>query len=154
MIVRIVKGVTNHFPIRVTDWLSAAMLVNFGLVLLSPANTFAASPAYAMMARVAPEEAWGLVSLFVGLIRIAALLVNGTFPRFRWSPHIRFVASMLSCFVWFQVAFGLELSGSVTTGLAVYRYLVVLEIYNVYLTASEAGEVERKRKRYGGSRSD
>ena len=149
MIVRVAKGSTHNFAIRVSDWFLALMLTTFGLMLLTGPDIFATSRSFALLAHMAPACSWGTVCLVIGAMRLCALVINGTFPVFRWSPHIRFTMALLSCFVWFQIALGIALSPTISTALAVYPYLFLFDMYNTFLAASEAGVVER-RYRNGG----
>lgn len=149
----LVKGITNHFMMRVSDWALALILFNFGIVLLSNRNIFD-NPDYAGMYRVATKALWGTLCITVGIIRIAALTINGTYPSFRWSPHIRTVAAFMSCFAWLNICIGFYVAPTPTAALAVYPYLLLLDIYNTFLAASEAGKVERRRGANGGRRDN
>jgi hypothetical protein len=140
----LVRGITGHFALRVQDWVLAAMLFNFGMVLSGPSNMFA-NPVFAGLARIADEHVWAIFCLVVASIRLAALGVNGTYPRFRWSPHIRATAALLSIFCWFNICLGFWLAEIPTTGIAIYPYILLFDVYNTYLAASEAGDVERRR---------
>ena len=147
--VRVMRGATHNFAIRVSDWLLALMLATFGVILLTNPVTFESTPSFVLLQNMAPAASWGTVCMVVGLMRLFALGVNGTFPIFRWSPHIRFTMALLSCFVWFQLALGIALSPTMNTAMAVYPYLFLFDMYNTFLAASEAGVVER-RYRDGG----
>jgi hypothetical protein len=140
----LVKGITGHFALRVADWFLSVILFNFGLVLLGPADMFA-NPVFAGLARIADEHVWAIFCLSIASVRLAALVVNGTYPRFRWSPHIRATAATLTCFCWFNICLGFWLSETPTTGIAIYPYILLFDVYNTYLAAAEAGAVERRR---------
>lgn len=146
IISRVFRGITNHYPIRVTDWFLAAMLTNFGTILLAPGEIVDGGVIYQFLRSIMGEDVWGWICVVIGVSRLVALTVNGTFPAFRWSPHIRFICAVLSCLVWFQVALGVQLADETSDGLAIYRYLLLFDIYNSFLAASEAGVVERLRK--------
>lgn len=141
----LVKGITGHFALRVADWFLSAIMFNFGLVLAGPAHVLN-HPAFAGLARIADEHVWAAFCLGVGFVRLAALVVNGTYPRFRWSPHIRCLCALASLMVWFNISLGFWLAEVATTGIAVYPWLMLFDVYNVYLSASEAGDVERRTK--------
>ena len=148
-IVALVRGATHHFALRVSDWLLALMLTTFGLVLNLSPDIFNGVHSFAVLAQMGPAARWSTVCLTIGTLRLAALVINGTFPVFRWSPHIRFTAALLSCFIWFQLTLGIALAPEITSALAVYPYLFLFDLYNTFLAASEAGVVER-RYRNGG----
>jgi len=144
LVVRVARGSTHNFAIRVSDWFAGFVMLSFGLVLIYCPWAFGNSPWYALLEQIAKPDVWGVVCGFIGLLRIGALTVNGTFPAFRWSPHLRFAMSMLSCFVWFQVTLGLLAAREATVAFAMFPQLLVFDLYNVFLAASEAGAVERR----------
>jgi hypothetical protein len=146
---KVLHGSTHNFALRVSDWTVACMLMVFGSILVGPQQTFQSTNAYAFLAQMASETAWGWLCILVATCRLAALIANGTFDNFRWSPHVRFLAALGTCFLWFQISLGMMLSPVWPTGLAVYPFLFLLDLYNSFLAASEAGVVER-RLRYGG----
>jgi len=147
---RVLIGATHHFNLRVSDWLMAMILTTFGGLLLANPAVFDPAHSFAVLSQMAPAQSWGLSCLAIGLTRLFALIVNGTFPAFRWSPHIRFTMAMLSCFVWFQLTLGIALVPIATAALAVYPYLCLFDLYNTFLAASEAGVVERRCRNGGG----
>jgi hypothetical protein len=60
----------------------------------------------------------------VGAFRFASLCVNGTFPKFKLSPHFRAIAAFLCALFWLQIVLGALTSSA---------YMVSLEIYSIYL---------------------
>lgn len=118
VILRVVRGVTDHFPGRVSDWFLASILTNVGF----DSHGF-----------------WSVLCLSIGLTRLIALTINGTFPKLRWSPHVRFVMAILSGCVWVQLALGADPM--------LYRYLLLFDIYNTHLAAAEAGRGEHERNK-------
>ena len=144
--VKLVRGSTHNFTLRVSDWLMALMLASLGLVLRAQPSMFDAPHGFAVLAQMGTAEDWDDVFLLLGSVRLLALFVNGTFDTFRFSPHVRFVFSMASCFVWFQMALGLTLTPTITAAFAVYPYLLLFDLYNTFLAASEAGVSERRHR--------
>ena len=143
-ILRVVRGARHRFALRVPDWFSGSVILSFGLCLVHWPEMFVTFHAfYALLDEIGSAQTWGVVCVTIGVLRLIALTVNGTFPKFRWSPHIRFVMAMASAFVWFQITLALIVSHMATTGLAVYPHLFLFDLYNVFLAASEAGMVER-----------
>jgi hypothetical protein len=153
VLLRLWRGIADHFVLRATDWFAAAFLMSFGLTLLRPADTFAISQSYRVMATMAPEWVWGVGCTSIATVRLVALFVNGTFPSFRWSPHIRALGTFLSIFAWAQIAIGLTLANTAGTGAPHYQLLVLFECYNMFLTASEAGIAERRWRASNGGGS-
>lgn len=143
---RLYLGIADHFPARRSEWVLAGILVVWGWILIAPAETFAQSKAWAQMAAIMPEHSWGVFAIWVGLFRLLALIVNGTFAGTwygRWSPHVRALASFLTCFLWFQISFGLWASDAATTGLAVYPGLLVLDAMNIVAASKDAAGMDR-----------
>lgn len=149
IILRISQGIAEHFPARRSEWVLAGMMVVWGWLLLSPGPIFNQSPAWAMLAAWAPEYVWGWGAVLIGSFRMVALLINGTFHHSwysRYSPHVRMLASFLSCFIWLQLTIGLLNAPYLTTGLAVYPGLLLLDLMNVVAAASDAGKMDKARK--------
>ena len=144
MIVRVVRGSTHNFALRVGDWLLASTLASLGFILSQDPAAVDGNPAYDLMQRIAPTANFGFVCMAVGFVRLTALFINGTFRAFRFSPHVRFMMSMVSIFVWFQLALGAALAPTVTIALAIYPNLCLFDFYNTFLAAAEAGAVERR----------
>lgn len=146
LIIRVYHGVADHFAARVADWFLSAMMLSLGAVFWKNAAMFDQWPqVFANMARVMPQHAWAVLCILVGAIRVNALFINGTFPQFRWSPHLRFAMAVVSAVIWLQVALGLVLSGVIGLGQAFIPHLVLFDIFNAFLASSEAAEVEKAR---------
>jgi hypothetical protein len=79
----------------------------------------------------------------IGLVRLLALIVNGTFADSiyaRWSPHVRGVCAFLSCGIWFPLWAGFfAVSGAPIVKLFTFTVLAI-DAYNV--------------RRVGGCRED
>ncbi|TCR60924.1 hypothetical protein [Bosea sp. BK604] len=148
VILRVYRGIHDHFPARRSEWVLAGIMVVWGWILFGPDETFARSVSWAQMAALAGEGTWAVWAIATGVFRFAALIVNGTFHDTwygRWSPHVRMVASFLSCFLWLQITFGLLAAETTTTGLAVYPGLLVLDLMNVVAAASDAAKMDKAR---------
>lgn len=144
--VRLYLGIQEHFPARRSEWVLAGMMLAWGMILLRPGELFADNPAWAQMSLYMSEEYWGKLAVAVGTFRLVALIINGTFATTwygRWSPHVRALASFLSCFIWFQITFGLVNSNAATTGLAVYPGLLVLDAMNIVAASRDAAGMDR-----------
>lgn len=130
------------FPLRVAEWLMAGVLITWGVILLAAPGVFLA-PQHSTMRQMAPQDIWGTACLVMGLIRWAALTINGAW---RASPHVRAVCAFFSCFFWLVISYGLAGSGVVTTGLAVYPWFLLLDVYNVFRAASDAREADDRAR--------
>lgn len=148
----IAKGITTHFPARASEWLLAGMLTAWGYILLRPDDLFGAERAYAQMKIIAPESIWGSVAVAIGVLRILALGVNGTFLHTwygRFSPHVRSAMACLSCGVWTNISLGIYLTGVITTGIAIYPGLALLDAWNMVRASGDAGEADGGRQARG-----
>ena len=150
IILRVVAaGIAEHFPARRSEWVMAAMMMGWGALVLRPSDIFEQSPAWQPLAAWASEPVWGTAALLIGALRLCALIINGTFYQSwygRWSPHVRALASFLSCFIWMQLSWGLLNAPIVSTGLSIYPGLLVLDLMNVAAAASDAGKMDRAQK--------
>lgn len=147
MVKRIWRGVADHFRLRATEWFAAAVLIQLGTTLYFPPPAFPTSESWRVMASQMSEEAWGAIFLAIGLLRFAALTINGTFTGFRFSPLIRFVTAFLACGLWLQVVMSIYESSPNGTGYGLYRLVLILELYNLWRAGVDTGIV---MKRFAG----
>lgn len=144
--VRLYLGIHDHFPARRSEWVLAGIMVAWGALLIAPGPIFNQSKAWSQMAAMMEEGTWGWLAITVGVFRLLALIINGTFSGTwygRWSPHVRALASFMTCFLWFQISFGLWISDAATTGLAVYPGLLVLDAMNIIAATKDAANMDR-----------
>lgn len=152
---RISKGVRSHLYARRSEWACAAVITWWGVSLMAPGDTFALSPTYSGLARIATEPVWGAVCLALGLFRLAALTVNGTFQGTwysRYSPHVRAITAYLTAMVYFLIVYGVLTNlGKVplSTGLGAYAALAFLDVSNALGTAKESGYQTREFRNAG-----
>ncbi|KRE06271.1 hypothetical protein ASE61_25215 [Bosea sp. Root670] len=143
---RLYHGIADHFPARRSEWVLAGIMVAWGWILIGPGATFAGHRACSQMAAMMSENAWGWFAIGIGAFRLLALIINGTFSGTwygRWSPHVRALAPLLTCFLWFQISFGLWASDAATTGLAVYPGLLVLDAMNIVAATKDAAGMDK-----------
>ncbi|TFF20836.1 hypothetical protein E3C22_18280 [Jiella endophytica] len=144
IILRVYKGIADHFPMRFTEWVM--MMPTFGMAaaLHASPDMFAVSSSFGSLARWADEGTWGLIVLFCGVVRLAALTVNGTFKGFRFSPHLRFGASLVGIFFWSQWTLGFALSwaslGGAPSGIVAYGTFCAMELANLTRSGSDIGK--------------
>lgn len=146
LIMRTVSGVRTHFPARAGEWWCAAMLTDWGFRVARPDVIFSESISFRAMETLFSEHIWGITAVLIGLTRLVALIVNGTFSNDLWysrrSPHIRAGMAFLSVFVWSMISIGLWRSGLNTTGLSIYPYLAAFDIYNAVRAGRDAGSMD------------
>jgi hypothetical protein len=144
------RGAAHHFALRVSDWFAGSVMLSFGVALIAWPSILHTFAYYRLLSRILPDCFWGYVCLTIGIGRVTALTINGTFPLFRWSPQLRLAMASMSSFIWFQIALGLLVSDQPTAMIAVYPQLFLFDMYNVFLAASEAGVSERLHYHVGG----
>lgn len=96
---------------RALDWACAAMILQWGVTLLFPGNTLQSSPAYGFLLEITGESTWASIFLAIGILRVAALLINGHWKE--GSPVLRGMAAIMGAMVW-----SLFLAGSVDVSIA------------------------------------
>jgi hypothetical protein len=149
---RVFTGVVESFPVRASEWLLSIAMIWWGFILLDETPIFASSPVYGPMASLFAEETWGLMAVLAGFVRLLALVINGTFSGTLYSfysPHIRCTMSFITCFIWAQISLGFQASGVVTTGMAVYPILFLLDAWNAVRAAGDAGAMRAARSSNG-----
>lgn len=133
IVLRIAKGVQQHFTARRSEWALAFGLTGWGFVVAKPTVLFASSPAYASMANMADEQTWGYGAFCAGLLRLIALVVNGTFPGTiygRYSPLVRSLAAYGCCAIWAAITIGLYATPADAPGMWIYFSLFCLDFAN------------------------
>ena len=89
-----------------------------------------------------------VVLLTCGVVRLAALTINGTFHQFRFSPHLRFGASVVGLIFWSQWTLGflvafLQGDGAGSAVIA-YGLICLLELANLAVSSQDlGGEIKR-----------
>lgn len=133
----------QHVHIRLGEWLAAAIELSLGVLLFAAPAMFASDDLFAVMRQFAAQQVWAFAATIIGGARIVALYVNG---RKSITPYIRMTMAFLSCFVWYNFALGLILSGIPALSLATVPWLLTLDIYNVFRASADAREVYDKRR--------
>lgn len=140
-------GIRSHFQIRLTEWVMLYPAVFMAMALLLQPNMFETSKSYNVIAGWAQEGVWAIVVLLCAVIRLSALVVNGTFENFRFSPHLRLSAAVVSIIFWSQFTLGF-LSAALFHGGAwsapiIYSTVCLLELVNIYRTSADIGATSR-----------
>lgn len=144
---RITDGISAHFPIRFTEWIMVWPTVFMGIALWLQADMFETAPSYHKVAQWADESTWATMVLICAVVRLLALVVNGTFHSFRYSPHFRLVASLVGMAFWSQFTVGF-LNAAVFYGgswseVVAYSTMLVMEFANFYRSLVDALRVKR-----------
>lgn len=120
-----------HFAPRASEWTTSVILFLWSAIVL---YTEGRAP-QAIYAEMFNLTAWAMIFGVVSAIRMIILYVNGALRR---SPHLRSGFSFISCFAWFQITIYFFGAATLTTALAVYPVLLILDFYNAYRIAVEA----------------
>jgi uncharacterized membrane protein len=141
----VIVEMKKHFQQRALEWWSAGVMASWGIFVLCFPSMFTDEAIFKGLLMVAPQHAWGIVATLAGLLRLAALFVNGFWKR---TPAIRWATAMIAILIWFLIAAGLVASQVVTTGIIVYAWHMVADMYSAFRSASDyiEGEFQRKLK--------
>lgn len=130
-------GIWTHVGVRFTEWLGTWVLLGQGLTLRWDETLFDRTGSYSALSSWGNEGWWSVVLLALFFLRLSALVVNGSFERFRrHSPTTRCLVSVLSCVFWLLWAMGIYASWKTTGGVFPVQSLafMVLELRNVYIS--------------------
>lgn len=137
----IIVSLKQHFPARLPEWWMSAVLLVWGLYVMThphiftdPATRDLFSGMAAMTGYLDPARVWGGSAVMIGGVRAVALFINGAYTR---TPMIRLCMSFLSAFIWTQVSIGFVNSGVANTGVVVYASMVVLDIMSAYRATTD-----------------
>lgn len=125
----------REFPDRAIEWLLGLILFTWGLVVFLTPGLFHTNPIYAgWRSLMGSEHIWGVFAMLCGSARVVALYINGAHRR---TPMVRVATAFLAMFVWFWIVTGMSAVG-ISTGLAVYPWLMVGEAFSVYRASGDA----------------
>jgi len=143
IVLRVYRGITDHFPIRVSEWVMAWPAIGLWVALQVDPQMFDRSPSFAYLAHWGDELTWAWVIGLCGVLRLLALTINGTFKGFAFSPHIRAAASLIGVAVWSQVSLGFLMAaltgGGAASGAIAWSTMVLMEVFNTYRSWSDVG---------------
>ncbi len=148
IVLRIATGIREHFPARVSEWIMTAAILAWSAVLSSDPCTFATSQSFRVLVGYADEATWSTNCLLVGLVRLTALIINGTFKQFGYSPHLRGTASIIARVFWGQIALGVLIAwwlGGSGTGVVAYSTFMVIELWNLFRAWADVGGARKAR---------
>ncbi|MDS1135167.1 hypothetical protein [Nitratireductor indicus] len=144
ILAHIKRSFRETFPVRASEWALAAMIFNWGIILVFNDDLFASHPSYRVLKDTMAQDCWTVLCLGVGGFRLLVLLINGAWRR---SPHLRAAGAFLSILFWFQISMGFALVGTWGTALAVYPVLLLLDSYNAIRAVTDAAVSDEKFKR-------
>ena len=140
ILIRLRDGIVAHFPSRMTEWVMLWPTLTMGIALSVQEDMFATSRSFSELALWADQGTWSLLVLVCALGRALALVVNGTFDAFRYSPHFRVAASLAGVFFWGCYGLGFlsaVFAGGSFSAPVAYSTLVLIEVVNVYRSTND-----------------
>lgn len=143
---RIVTGIRSHFEMRFIEWLMGFTLVWWGLRLIGENDAWSNEAAWIGLTQYLPENTWGWISIALGLARLIALAINGTFQNTiysRFSPMVRGITSIASGAMWLLVF--LSVNATQTSGGGIYHLPLVLELWCMRHAWKDTGRARHNR---------
>lgn len=135
-VLKVGRGVVDHFPIRVPEWIMTVAVLGFGSILYSIEDTFSRTPSFATLALWFDQHTWAVICFNIGLWRLFALVVNGTFKTyFPYSAHLRGITALVACALWGQIVLGIliayKTAGGSPTGILAYGIFMLFDVWNM-----------------------
>lgn len=144
LIVRVTRGVREHFSIRVSEWAMVHPTFWMGIALMLQPDMFSTSPSFASLARWADEGVWSSLAIGCAFVRVVALVVNGTFRSFTLAPHLRAAASLVGIAFWSQFTLGFAVAaaqgGGAWSAVVAYSTMLLLEFVNLHRSFADTGK--------------
>ena len=133
-------GFMNYCRNRLFEWVMTIIMISMALEIAVWPHTIATGSFRLMLHIISPTG----LSLFFGafgLLRIAALIANGSWPEH--GPRIRAMGAGAAAFMWIQMCVALilitpQLNGVPSAGIPVYFGLTVGELISAYRAISDA----------------
>lgn len=147
LILRIGRGVIDHFPVRRSEWINSLVMFGWGAIL-----AFDNLPLYGIWTNLSlslSEAAWSSMLMTIAALRLLALTINGTFPKSwygRWSPHVRVAMSMICALAWMQLVLAGMKAPVWSTAVVAYAGYFVSDVLNTWSAAAEARELDKGRR--------
>ena len=129
------SGLTE-FNDRALEWLCAGFMVTWGLALARSSDAMVWPPPGFGNWPGMTATLWASILCGSGLVRIAALYINGRWPR---TPVIRTVCASFGLLAWSHLSWVFaETAGRPAAGIGVYGILALAELYSIYRAAHDA----------------
>ncbi len=124
-------------PGRILEWEHGLIMLAIGLVLMLPDPTMV-GPLFEPLLDIMPEKAWAALMFVMGVIRCAALVVNGLAPT--GSPLARMAVSLMAAPIWALASYTFLLAAPV--GLWAASVYVVLAGFELKIMWSAARDLK------------
>lgn len=130
--------IQHRFGPRLSEWMVAVMAAIWGYVLLLPADTFSGATWGFFVEHGVSENAVGSVMIFFGMLRLIGLIINGALEKV--TPIIRVVSAGVGFFLWIGISYSFAQSGVVSTWIAIYPVIAIVEAINIVRASHDTGE--------------
>lgn len=132
----IIKSKKYPFRDRIPEWIISGALLVWGLILFLFPDIFIYSTGLRALLTVAPQSAWGLVTVLIGLFRLAALITEKFTVK---SAHLRATGALAGVIVW-GTFFALSLLNipDRVSGIPIYAIPFLLDFLNLWWASGEA----------------
>lgn len=147
LILRLGRGVIDHFPVRRSEWINSLVMVGWGLLLWLDGLPLYGAWTYLTVSL--DETAWSFLLMTIGGLRLIVLGINGTFPQSwygPWAPHVRVAMSLICALAWLQLVLAGIKAPVWSTGVAAYAGYLVSDTLNTWSAAAEARELDKGRR--------
>ena len=122
---------------RGLEWFSAIVMIGWALVLIQPGDTIGGGNLRELLRHGLTEQDVSAVFGLAGGARVAALFINGRWPR---TPIVRMIGATAGFVLWSQIALFLYAgpalaNGAMSTGVAVYLPLALADLFSIFRAA-------------------
>lgn len=131
----------DAFLPRVSEWSAAATMFAIGMMLKSKMGLMTTEfEGYRFLLQLFSQDTWAMLFLVGGTVRLIILGINGSWSR---SPHARWIAAFLSCFLWSQVCMSFGPTGRVAGfGFIFALNMWIMDFVNVIRAVRDARYVD------------
>lgn len=143
MFIRVVTGIRTHFEARFVEWVMGGTAVWWGLKLVGDDTAWTNPAAWENMAALMHENQWGWLAIALGVARLLALAINGTFADTaysRYSPVVRGLTAIIGAWLWLMVF--LSVSTVSTSGSGIYQLPLILDVWCVFNAWRDVGRAK------------
>lgn len=138
----------DTFRERLPEWVTSATLVFWGLIVLTETSDLWTQQYFSVLANIAEQRTWGMITLILGSLRLVALAVNGI-----WRPtaHIRALGAMCGMLVWTAIILSYIALPWNPPALATKSALWVLDLSALWFAAGDAKVADTLAKKQAAS---
>lgn len=141
--------IQHKFRLRLVEWAGAVQLILLGWILVQPDESFANGHGFLALAELMTETSWSFWFLGVGIVRLAALFINGSMESV--TPWFRAVGAIFGFMSFAAITYSMLvakfiLGAPISTGLAMYSVAATCEVAAIYLAFADARIYQNGRR--------